>query len=99
MLHFCIHFICTPLHNSPALEELSIRSNMALVQKRVVHDITAGTESTVTESEDFEQEYLRLSAQVVSCFGLCLILIPIFLSSHRKMHIIVRCLLIRFRTR
>ena len=53
---------------SAALEELSIRSNMALAQKRVLNDITGGTEPTITPGGDFEQEYLRLSAQVVSYF-------------------------------
>jgi hypothetical protein len=39
------------------LEELSVRSNLALAQKRAVKDF---------EDADYEQEYVGLCAQVVS---------------------------------
>jgi hypothetical protein len=45
------------------MEELSVRADIALSQKKAVHDITAGAEE---EDEDFEKEYMALSAQVVS---------------------------------
>lgn len=43
-----------------AIEELSVRAGVALNQKRLIHDIIVGDE----EDEDFEREYLTLSAQV-----------------------------------
>ena len=60
------HSICTMnvslphTVNSSVLEELSVRSNLALQQKKFVNDM--GME----DSEDFEQEYLTLCAQLVS---------------------------------
>jgi hypothetical protein len=42
---------------STILEELSVRSNLALAQKKVMNDL---------EDEDFELEYVGLCAQVVS---------------------------------
>jgi len=42
-----------------ALEELSVRSNMALVQKKIVKEIEIGT-----ESQEFELEYTAMCAQV-----------------------------------
>jgi hypothetical protein len=55
------------IHCSNALEELSVRAGIALVQKKVMHDIIS--EGDV--DDDFDREYTALSAQVVSlCHGL-----------------------------
>ena len=43
------------------LEELSVRADIALGQKKVVHDVTNNGQD---EDEDFEKEYVALSAQV-----------------------------------
>jgi len=43
------------------LEELSVRANLALTQKKIVYDMGLGN-----GEDDFEREYLTLSAQVVS---------------------------------
>jgi hypothetical protein len=45
------------------MEELSVRADIALSQKKAIHDIVVGAEE---EDEDFEKEYMALSAQVVS---------------------------------
>jgi hypothetical protein len=46
---------------STAMEELSVRSNLALTQKKLVNDMCGGV-----ETEDFDRDYLTLCAQVVS---------------------------------
>ena len=43
------------------LEELSVRADIALSQKKIVHDVTNNGQG---EDEDFEREYVALSAQV-----------------------------------
>lgn len=52
--------LCSSIYSN-ALEELSVRADIALSQKKVIHDIS--TEGQ--EDEEFENEYLALSAQVV----------------------------------
>lgn len=47
---------------SSALEELAVRSNIALVQKRVNNQVTSGE----LMGEEFEEEYRTLCAQVVN---------------------------------
>jgi hypothetical protein len=57
------------LYCSNALEELSVRAGIALVQKKVMHDIM----SEGNDDDEFDREYTALSAQVVSlclCHGL-----------------------------
>jgi hypothetical protein len=44
---------------STVLEELSVRSNLALNQKKLLNEAEGG------DTAHFEQEYLALSAQVV----------------------------------
>ena len=46
---------------STVLEDLSIRSNLALAQKKIINEMN-NDENT----DDFEREYTMLSAQVVS---------------------------------
>ena len=49
------------------LEELVVRADIALNQKRVIHDVTFdGPVDDV--DEDFEKEYMALSAQVVRTY-------------------------------
>ena len=43
------------------MEELSVRADLALSQKKVLHDIANGEDE---DDEDFEKEYSALSAQV-----------------------------------
>jgi hypothetical protein len=50
---------------SAVLEELSVRSNMALAQKKVVHSLVGAADP----EEDFEQKYTTLCAQVVREFS------------------------------
>ena len=50
-----------PLFSS-ALEELSVRANMALVQKKVNNELTSGD----LMGDGFDEEYHTLCAQVVS---------------------------------
>ncbi len=53
----CVLFnFCT---RSSALEELSVRSNIALSQKKFLRELDC-------DSEDLEAEYVALCAQVVS---------------------------------
>jgi hypothetical protein len=47
------------------MEELSIRANIALSQKRVIQEIKMGG-----DDDDFQQNYHALSAQVVSTLSL-----------------------------
>ena len=44
---------------SSALEELNVRSNLALSQKRFVNELEG-------DAEELEQEFLKMTAQVVS---------------------------------
>ena len=48
--------------DSAVLEELSVRSNMALAQKKVVHELVGAADA----EEDFEEKYKTLCALVVS---------------------------------
>lgn len=51
----CPHFF--PYRS--ALEELNVRSNLALSQKRFVNELEG-------DAEELEQEFLKMTAQVVS---------------------------------
>jgi len=44
------------------LEELSVRADIALSQKKLIHEITAEGD----DDDEFEEEFHSLSAQVVS---------------------------------
>jgi hypothetical protein len=54
------HYDALSVAYSNALEELSVRADIALGQKKAIHDITTGGEI----DEEFEREYNSLSAQV-----------------------------------
>jgi hypothetical protein len=60
-LPFSYRFV--QLSNGNALEELSVRAEVSLGQKRVFHDIALDGQED--DDEDFEKEYTALSAQVV----------------------------------
>jgi hypothetical protein len=68
MMDTCIYYYI-PSSNQPtpldfcstALEELSVRCNIALTQKKIVNDMDNND-----DTEEFEREYLTLCAQVVS---------------------------------
>ena len=49
---------------SSALEEVSVRANLALAQKKFVNEVTA---VDVAEKEELDAEYGSLCAQVVGC--------------------------------
>jgi len=51
------------LHSS-TLEEVSVRANLALTQKKFVNEITA---VDPTEKEELDSDYDGLCAQVVRC--------------------------------
>ena len=52
------------LCHSSLLEEVNVRSNLALEQKRFLNELEG-----VTEEDELEQEFVKMSAQVVSCAG------------------------------
>lgn len=52
---------CNILRFSSTLEELSVRSNLALAQKKLLVDMEESGDHV-----DLDKEYLTLSAQVVS---------------------------------
>lgn len=56
--------LVTIIFCSTAFEELSVRSNIALAQKKIVNDLSIDSDNAGT-AEDFEREYLTMSAQVV----------------------------------
>jgi hypothetical protein len=61
----CFHYFSHQsalIYCSNALEELSVRAGIALVQKKVMHDIISEGEI----DDEFDREYTALSAQVVS---------------------------------
>lgn len=62
MLHWlCAHMRC---FFSSALEELSVRSNLALTQKKFFNEVIA---VDATDKEELDAEYDSLCAQVVRC--------------------------------
>jgi chromosome transmission fidelity protein 4 len=61
-LSFRMPLARSTLTKSSALEELSVRSNVALIQKKVNNQVTSGD----LMGEGFEEEYHTLCAQVVS---------------------------------
>ena len=61
---YCISYINRYLcffKNRTVLEELSVRADIALSQKKVIQEITSNP-----DDEDFQRDYHALSAQVVS---------------------------------
>jgi chromosome transmission fidelity protein 4 len=54
-------FVRGTVAQTNAMEELSIRSNIALSQKKVMQQLSNGA----LEDEEFDREYMALSAQVV----------------------------------
>jgi len=68
---FVQYFVFRFSPNSNALEELSVRADLALNQKRVLHDLATNG----PEDEEFENEFHVLSAQVVNfCLVMLLLL-------------------------